>query len=179
MTEQQDGGVEWELNQALTQIEQARARADFAAESQGWIRFSEGLRNASGSASAAQLIPMLKGLQRVRDERQADARHAEQVTMGMLDLLQHEQAQQGKQDVVIGLLDARMVAVERATATTLNLVAIAQVELLITTAQITALEQARDSELAARIAGMTARRESEQTARTQASEAAGDASTDR
>lgn len=172
MTEQQTGGVEWELGQALAQIEQARARADFASESLGWIRFSEGLRNASGSASAAQLIPMLKGLQRVRDERQADARHTEHITMGMLDLLQHEQAQQGKQDVVIGLLGARMVAVERMTAMTLNLVAIAQVELLITTAQITALEQARDSELAARIAGMTARRESEQAARSLAAEAA-------
>jgi hypothetical protein len=84
MTEKEPGGVEWELGKALELMQQ------------GLLRFSEALRNGASSASAAQLIPMLEGLDAVRDDRREDAASMEHSLGMVLDQAEIEQADMAK-----------------------------------------------------------------------------------
>lgn len=110
------GGVQWELAEALKGVATARLFDDFAAEAKAWIRFSEGLRNASGSAAAAQMIPILRAVDQIRDDRRTDAAHFEHI-IGMLSTIaEQEQATQAEQDVVIALMEMRVATLERVVA---------------------------------------------------------------
>lgn len=97
------GGVEWELQKAFELIAAARLAGDFVAESLGWTRFSEGLRNGAAAASAAQLIPLLLRLQKVTDAREEDAIENEHKVGLLIDIMEDGQAEQGKQAALSGL----------------------------------------------------------------------------
>lgn len=109
MSEQQ-GGATWEAGEAWKLIVAAKLARDLNAEQLGWIRLMEAFTNASGSASAAQLIPMLKGLQIVQDERKSDAASVEHVTGMLLDQAEIEQAEMGQHAARLSLIDVAIAA---------------------------------------------------------------------
>jgi hypothetical protein len=97
--------VEWELETAWQLVEAGRLAGDTAMERLGWRRFSDGLRNLTVSALAAQLIPMLLELRGIREDRATDSR----VLDHKLDLLMTLAESNQK---LLGKIEARLALVE-------------------------------------------------------------------